>query len=108
MFDTSNNLVPVIRLFEILEMFYPPKGAPKAEPKVVQLFLLMFYFCARKRILDFKFANYFLLFRDLENVLSPGGRLRMQLPRGPIEYSFHFIGVGNPTGVSNLLAEIRH
>ena len=32
-------------LFFFLEMFYPPKGAVKAEPKVVQLFLLMFYLC---------------------------------------------------------------
>ena len=32
-----------IRLFENLKMFYPPKGAAIAEPKVVQLFLLMFY-----------------------------------------------------------------
>ena len=30
------------RLF-CFKMFYPPKGAAKAEPKVVQLFLLMFY-----------------------------------------------------------------
>ena len=27
----------------ILRTFYPKKGAAKAEPKVVQLFLLMFY-----------------------------------------------------------------
>ena len=34
---------------------------------------------------------------EVKFTLSPGGRLRMQLPRGPIEYSFHFIGVGNGT-----------
>ena len=39
-----------------------------------------------------------ILSYKLKSVLSPGGRLRMQLPRGPIEYSFHFIGVGNGTG----------
>ena len=26
--------------------------------------------------------------------LSPGGKLRKQLPRGPLDPSFHFIGVG--------------
>ena len=36
--------------------------------------------------------------RDSPNVLSPGGRLRKQLPRGPIVFTFHFIGVGNGTG----------
>ena len=30
--------------------------------------------------------------------LSPAGRLREQLPRGPLDPSFHFIGVGNGTG----------
>ena len=31
-------------LFLSLKIFYPPKGgAAKAEPKVVQMFLLMFY-----------------------------------------------------------------
>ena len=64
MFDTFN-LLAEIRRFEILKMLYPPKGrlpadssrgpivftyvlspegTAKAVPKVVQLFLLMFYF----------------------------------------------------------------
>ena len=37
-------------------MFDSPKGAAKAVPKVVQLFLLMLYFCVRKRILDSQFT----------------------------------------------------
>ena len=37
---------------------------------------------------------------DIEQVsgLSPGGSLQTQLPRGPIECSFLFIGVGNGSG----------
>ena len=31
----------------------------------------------------------------------------MLLPRGPIEYSFHFIGVANGTDAFSLHAEIR-
>ena len=54
-------------------MFYSPKGAAKAEPKVVQLFLLIFYFWVRKRILDFQFSNGDSPFWNLENVLSPEG-----------------------------------
>ena len=51
-------------------MVYPPNGAAKAEPKVVRLFLLMFYFCIRKRILDFQFAVENSPFLNIENVLS--------------------------------------
>ena len=45
----------------------------KAEPKAVQLFLLMFYFCVRKRLLDFQFPDGSSSFCDLENVLFPEG-----------------------------------
>ena len=72
----------VIRLFEILNVL-SPEGTAIAEPKVVQLFLLMFYppkglckadteggpivftyvlFWVRKRILDFQFTGGFLPF----------------------------------------------
>ena len=42
--------------FEISKMFYHSKGAAKAAPIVVQLFLLMFYFWVREGILDFQFT----------------------------------------------------
>ena len=43
-----------IGFFEILKMFYPPKGAAKAEPKVVQLFLLSILLCLRNGFDTFK------------------------------------------------------
>ena len=67
MFDNFNILTE-IRLFEILKMFYPPKGAAKAEPMLVQLFLLMFDFWVRKRILDFQFTAENSTFWKLEKV----------------------------------------
>ena len=51
-------------------------------------YALMFTF-AGSRLVSYVNGKY------SEQYLSPGGMLRMQLPRGPIEYSFHFIGVGN-------------
>ena len=67
-------------------MLYPTKGLCESrEPKVVQLFLLMFYFCVRKRILDFQFTGENSPFWNLENVLSPEGNLRKQTRRGPLD-----------------------
>ena len=42
-FQKSFNLQAGIRRFEILKMFYPPKGRLLADSKGVHLFLLMFY-----------------------------------------------------------------
>ena len=56
-----SNFAMVIRLFEILKMFYPPEGLCGAEPKGVQLFLLRFYWC-RKRSRGFQFTGGFLPF----------------------------------------------
>ena len=55
-------------LFEILKMFYPTKGLCIKE---VKLFLLMFLFCFRKRILDFQFSPSNPPLWNLQNVLSP-------------------------------------
>ena len=108
-------------------MIHPPQGAAKAEPKVVQLFLLIFYppkglceaepewgpfdilsilLCLEKGVWHLQFTAGNLPFLNLENALSPRGRLRMQLPRGSIEYSFHFNGAGNGTDTFNLQTEI--
>ena len=62
-------------------MLYPPKRAAKAEPEVVQLFLVMFYFWVRKRILDFQFTDGNSTFWNLENVLSPEGTLESRYRR---------------------------
>ena len=59
---------------------YSHKRAAKAVPKVVQLFLLVFYFRFSKRILDFQFTGRFLPFLNLENILSPKGTLRVAEP----------------------------
>ena len=81
-FRSPNSRVVSLCHSRKLAGFYFPKGAAKAEPKVVQLFLLMFYFCVRKRILDFQFWTGNPPFWDLENVLSPEGTLRKQNPYG--------------------------
>ena len=46
-----------------------------------------------------KFHVRLALFHVQKKTLFLGGRLRVQLPRGPIEYYFHFIGVGNVTDI---------
>ena len=48
--------------FKFRNFFYPPNGAAKTVLKVVQLFLLMFYFCVRKRVLDSQFTGGNFLF----------------------------------------------
>ena len=55
-------------------------GAAKVEPKVVQLFLLKFYFFVRKRILDFQFTNGFLPFGDLAIVRMDGRERNQNCP----------------------------
>ena len=72
-------------------------GSMLADSQGVQLNTLSFYWC-RKRILDFFFLMGKWPFWNLENVLSPGGSLLGRLWRGPIVFTFHFIGVGNGTG----------
>ena len=77
-------------------MFYPPEGGCGSSSQGVQLILFPFYWY-RKRYLGFQFTDGFLPFLNIENVLSPGGRLRKQLPRGPIVFTFNFIGEENGT-----------
>ena len=50
-----------------------PEGTAKAVPKVVQLFLLMFYFWVGNVYWTFKIRIFHRPFWDLENVLSPKG-----------------------------------
>ena len=43
-------------LYSAYQYILSPEGSCKSRTKVVQIFLLMFYFCVRKRILDFQFT----------------------------------------------------
>ena len=69
-------------------MLYPPKGAAIAEPKVGQSFLLMFYICVRKRILDFKFNDGFCLFETLKMFYPPKGLCKADTEGGPIVFTY--------------------
>ena len=89
MFDTFNFEL-VIRLFEILKTFYPPKGAAKAELKVVQLFLLMFY-CGLRKVFDtFNFELVIRLFEFLKMFYPPKG-VAKAAPMGSTLQSFHLL-----------------
>ena len=70
MFDTFN-LRAEIRRFEILKMFYPPKGRLPVDSNRGLIVFTYVFFCVRKNILDFQFTGAFLPLRNLENVLSP-------------------------------------
>ena len=75
-------------------MLYPPKGAARAEPKVVQLFLLIFYFKVWKRILDFNLKTKNSLFETSKcfSVRMDGtGRNRTAIKS--VFIFFHFIQV---------------
>ena len=80
----------VIRRFEILKMFYAPKGLCEAEPNGVHL-ILSILLCLRKGVWTFRFRGGNPSFWHLENVLSLEGTLQT---RGFIWESFHFIVLG--------------
>ena len=65
-------------------------------------YIYLFHWC-RKLYWHFQIYGGWEVFLKSWNCLSPGG---MQLPSGPIEYFFHFMGVGNGTDTINLLPEI--
>ena len=73
--------VHVMWFLDINNGVYPPKRAAKAVPKVVQLFLLVFYFCFSKRILDFQFTGGNSPFLDLEKYFIPRSEQRKQYRR---------------------------
>ena len=52
----------VISLFEILKMFFPPKGLCKAGTEGGPIVFTYVLICVRKRILDFEFTGGFLPF----------------------------------------------
>ena len=58
------NLPAVFCLFENLKMFYPPEGlCAEQSPKVVQLFLLMFYLGKETYIGLFIYRRFFAFLR---------------------------------------------
>ena len=69
MFD---NLQLETHLFEILKMFYPPKGLCEAEPNGVHL-ILSILLCLRKGVWIFRFSGGNPPFQNLENVLFTDG-----------------------------------
>ena len=78
-------------LFEILKMFYPPKGLCEAEPEWGPFDNSFHLLCLEKGVGTFKFSGGERPFWNLENVLSPEGTLRSRTRMGSIWYSFHFI-----------------
>jgi len=76
------------RPFWDLENVLSPEGTAKAVPKVVQLFLLMFYFWVGNVYWTFKIRIFHRPFWDLENVLSPEGTSACRLLRGPFVFTY--------------------
>ena len=72
MFDTFN-LQEEIRLFEILKMFYPPKGLCEAEPEWDPFDVISSLLCLEKGVWHFKFTDGNLPFWNLENILFTVG-----------------------------------
>ena len=69
-----------IRLFEILKIFYPPNGAAKAEPKVVQLFLLMSYFVLGNEYWTLIYRRFFSSLRPWKSFI-PRRDFAKQIPK---------------------------
>ena len=64
----------VICLFEILKMFYPPKGFCESRFRMGGPFdSLSILLCLRKGVWTFRFSGGNPPFQNLENVLSPEG-----------------------------------
>ena len=74
------------RFFEIMKVFYPRRESAKAATKST-FDLSIHLIGAEKGVWGFKNSN-------LEYVLSPGGILRKQIPRGSFDPSFHFTWLG--------------
>ena len=70
---------------------YPPKGAAIAEPKVVQLFLLMFYFGLGNVYRIFNFAMVIHFFESHENLYPMKGAAIAEPVWGPIDFFLCFI-----------------
>ena len=88
-FDTFK--IPIlIGVFEILKMFYPPKGHCKAEPNGVHLTVFPFY-CVRKGCLDLSFQNQESAFLKSRKCFINQNDSAKQNPMGSIWQSFHFV-----------------
>ena len=83
----------VIRLFEILKMFYPPKGLCKAEPNGIHLTVFPFY-CVRKGFLHFQNFHFTSAFLKSLKCFIPRRNSAKQNPMRSIWQSFHFIVLG--------------
>ena len=78
MFDTFD-LQTVICRFEILKMFYPPKGLCEAEPEWGPFEKSFHLLCLEKGVGTFKFTGGGERpFWNLENVLSPEGTAKAE------------------------------
>ena len=71
---------------------YSHKRAAKAVPKVVQLFLPVFYFYVSKCKLDIRFTGANTSFLDLENILFPEVSSESSTEGGPIVFSSRWWG----------------
>ena len=103
------------RPFWNLENALSPEGTPKGEPKVVQLFLLMFYFsillCLEKGVWHFQFTGGNSPFWNLENVLLSDGLGWIEYQKSPslffilcryIEHIYIYLCIYSKT-VTNIL-----
>ena len=87
----------VIRPFENLKMFYPPKDLCEAEPNRVHLFLSIL--CLRKGVGPFVTRAVIRLFEVLKMLYPPKGLFKAE-HKGSIRQSFHFIVRKGPLDLS--------
>ena len=85
----------VIRLIEILKIFYPPKDSAKADSVFGPFDRLSFYCVLGGR---FVCGMVIRLFEIFKMFLPPEGLFGAEPERGPIVFTLHFIGVGRGTG----------
>ena len=74
-----------------LELSYPPKRRLLADSRGVRLFLLMFWFCVRKRILDFQNPHISSAFLRPWKCFIPRRDVCLQTPKGSICFYLCFI-----------------
>ena len=85
-----SNLLWVRGLFEILKMFYPPKGLCKAEPNGVHL-IFFHFIVSREGCWHFQIYRGWEAFLKSWKCFIPRRDAAKAAPKGSIWYSFHFI-----------------
>ena len=78
----------VIRLFEILKLFYTPEGLCWAELERGPIVFTLHFIGVGRGTGGFKFCGGERPFWNLENVFPPKGRLLADSSRGPIVFTY--------------------